>query len=516
MRTRAAGNNPVAVIWEEEIIMYLQHLYPVPEKIATGDGCFAFGAELAMETDACLEMAEQERIRTLFYQFTCTASTLKLSTKDSAKEEIHAVLHTGRGDSLEQAGNLDSSGGYRIQVLPDMITIAAKDSKTFVDAFTTLVQLIEPEDLSEGGERFLVRSVEIQDKAAMSFRCIHLCVFPETRPLDLQKAIRLAGFLKFTHVILEFWGMYPYKSLPELAWKDRAYSLDTIRELVTEIRSFGMEPVPMLNHLGHAAQCRAGRGRHVVLDQAPRYAMLFEPDGWTWCTSNPDTYKLLGNLRSELMETFGQGSYFHLGFDEAYSFATCPKCAREQEEGRFLAEFINRLAADLRKEGRRSIIWHDEFLASKDWPEKIVANGDRLHKTADGIAHLDKDVIIADWQYYDGFPGGEPTAEYFMKKGFDVLLCPWNEAENVRNLCNTTKRLGAMGMIMTTWQALPAYLRIMPDVAVMMWDAVLREEPPRLPATETAALLRKLITGTKNFEDVGWIQPEVYPFETGV
>lgn len=494
--------------------MYLQHLYPVPEKMQTGEGCFAFGAELVMETDACLDRAVQERLETLFYQFTCTASMLKLSAKGAVQEEVHAVIHTGTGN-LEQAKDLGSGGGYRLKVQPDVIAIAAKDSKALIDAVTTLVQLIEPEDLSEGHEKLVVRSVEIQDKGAMAFRSIHLCVFPETKPLDLIKAIRLAGFLKFTHVILEFWGTYPYRTLPELAWKGRAYSLDTIRELVAEIRSFGMEPVPMFNHLGHAAQCRAGRGRHVVLDQAPRYAMLFEPDGWTWCTSNPDTYQLLGNLRSELMEMFGQGSYFHLGFDEADSFATCPKCMRApEEEGRFLAEFINRLAADLKKDGRRSIIWHDEFLASKDWPEKTIANGDRLHKTADGIAYLDKDVIIADWQYYDGFPGGEPTAEYFMEKGFDVLLCPWNQAENVKRLCNTTKCLGAMGVIMTTWQALPSYLRIMPDAAVMMWDALIREEPSRLPMTESAALLRKLMTGTKSYEDVGWIQPEVYPFES--
>ncbi len=494
--------------------MYLQHLYPVPENIQIKEGCFVFGSELVMETDACLELAEQERIQTLFYQFTCTGATLKLLPQGSVSNEVRAVLHVGMEGALEQAKNLDSGGGYQLRVQPGGIGIAAKDSKALIEAFTTLVQLIVPENLSEGQEKFWIDCVEIQDKAAMAFRCIHLCVFPETKPLDLQKAIRLAGFLKFTHVILEFWGTFPYKALPELAWKGKAYSLDTIGELVTEIRSFGMEPVPMLNHLGHGAQCRISRGRHVVLDQAPRYATLFEPDGWTWCISNPDTHKLLGELRSELLDTFGPGGYFHLGFDEAYSFATCPKCVRHaKEEGRFLAEYINGLAAELKKDHRRSIIWHDEFLASKDWPEKIVASGGRTHQTADGIGYLDRDIIIADWQYYDGFPEGEPTAEYFMKKGFDVLLCPWIGLENVKDLCNTTKRLGAMGVIMTTWQALPSSLPMIPDMAMMMWDSVIRKEVSKLPNTETGALLRKLITGTRSFEDVGWIQPEVYPFE---
>ena len=87
-----------------------------------------------------------------------------------------------------------------------------------------------------------------------------------------------------------------------------------------------MEPVPMINHFGHAPQSRSCMGRHTILNAEPRLSLLFEPDGWTWCLSNPDTYRLLADMRAELCGLFGDGKYFHLGFDEAYSFATCPKC----------------------------------------------------------------------------------------------------------------------------------------------------------------------------------------------
>ena len=39
------------------------------------------------------------------------------------------------------------------------------------------------------------------------------------------------------------------------------------------------EVIPMLNHLGHAAQSRACFGKHVVLDQNRKRALLYEPDG---------------------------------------------------------------------------------------------------------------------------------------------------------------------------------------------------------------------------------------------
>ena len=77
----------------------------------------------------------------------------------------------------------------------------------------------------------------------------------------------------------------------------------------------------MFNHLGHASASRSSYGRHVVLDQNPRLATLFEPDGWTWCLSNPETLELLRAIRSELIELFGEGGFFHIGCDEAYSLS---------------------------------------------------------------------------------------------------------------------------------------------------------------------------------------------------
>ena len=86
--------------------MYLQHLYPVPENIQIKEGCFVFGSELVMETDACLELAEQERIQTLFYQFTCTGATLKLLPQGSVSNEVRAVLQSAFHSHMKHCTNL--------------------------------------------------------------------------------------------------------------------------------------------------------------------------------------------------------------------------------------------------------------------------------------------------------------------------------------------------------------------------------------------------------------------------
>lgn len=490
--------------------MYLQNLYPKPSCMEAGEGVFTFGAKLLMETDADLTPEEIGRLKILFSQFTYTASCLQVRTTEHRTQgPVRAVLAVGRTASPEAVETRLSENRYELQVLPREIRIGAENGKALMEAFSTLVQLVEPECLEEGKEDFRVQAVRITDRTSMGFRAIHLCVFPETTPVHLKKAIRLAGFLKFTHVILEFWGMFPWRCLPELSWKRMAYSRKEVRELISEIRSWGMEVIPMINHLGHATQSRASRGRHVVLDQAPRYAKLFEPDGWTWCVTNPDTLKLLKEMREEMIELCGPGSYFHLGFDEAYSFATCPSCRKKASgEAELLADYINTLAADLDSQGRRSIIWHDELLASRDWPEKTVANGDHYHHTASAIDRIDRRVILADWQY-DLISGGMPTSEYFMKKGFDVLLCPWDNLENVNNLCNASRQLQAMGMIFTTWDTLPDCIRKMQAVAKMMWEEECPAQAPQVPVTEAGSIFRKLMTGTDSYEQAGWNRTEV-------
>ena len=107
-----------------------------------------------------------------------------------------------------------------------------------------------------------------------------------------------------------------------------------------------MEVIPMINHLGHASRqprllrpaCGSG--------SEPRLATLFEPDGWTWCLSNPETLALLRTMRKELMELCGPGSWFHIGCDEAYSFATCDKCSAGDSR-ELLLNYLNNLTEEL-------------------------------------------------------------------------------------------------------------------------------------------------------------------------
>ncbi len=477
--------------------MYLSRLYPAPVLLSPRtESPYSFGAEETLFLCGAFSEAALDNLCALWRGFSFTASRLR----------IESVRGEGYSAFLGTEPVPEPGAYYSISSSSRGAALSAVSEKALLDGFATLVQLITPVDLSAGHESFTIEALEIRDEPSMPFRGIHLCVFPETELYTLEKAIHLAGFLKFTHVVLEFWGMLRYESCPSIAWEGRAFTKDQIRPLIRLAHGYGMEVIPMLNHFGHATQSRVAIGRHVLLNQNPRLQLLFEPDGWTWCLSNPDTKALLASLRTELCELCGAGSYFHIGCDEAYSFATCPKCsARVPHE--LYAEYINGLTQDLAAVGRRPIMWHDELIRRDAFPEhlNVVANGQNHHTDA-ALDLLDRRVIIADWQY--GYRTREnPTAAYFIGHGFDTLLCPWNNAENVRGLCDAARDHRAMGVLLTTWHHLPSMFASFLSFGSDIWES---RPAQSAPITEAAAILRKLHASPR-FEEAGWNQYEVAP-----
>lgn len=135
----------------------------------------------------------------------------------------------------------------------------------------------------------------------------------------LKRPFPLCGTLKYTHIVLEFWGMYKYDCLKELSW-EQAFSKEEIRPLIQTANDLGMEIILMINHWGHASQCRQMYGKHTVLSQNPKLQYLFSDDGWRWNINTPKTKELLRKIRSELIELCGNGEYFMIGCDEADGF----------------------------------------------------------------------------------------------------------------------------------------------------------------------------------------------------
>lgn len=458
--------------------------------IETGE-FFELSEKVCAKANKCLQ---KEIIKEFWHNFAYECSELNLCECEEYSFSI------GNTEKLPLEGF-----DYSIHVNQEGVNVYAKSEKNLIQGFMTLLDQLK---IKDSEEEMIVgfTGCQIKDRALIQNRMVHFCIFPETKLWELQRFVRLCGALKYTHIILEFWGALQYDCLKELSW-NLAYTKDEIRPIIEEAHDLGLEIIPMFNHWGHASAGRVMYGKHVVLDQNPKLQTYFNEDGWCWDLRKAKVRKLLSQIREELMELCGEGQYFHIGCDEAYSF----ECTKENLE--FICQYINEVSDEMRSHGRRIIVWGDMFLYNH--PDYNSSNtyscGAKTEEMEDFLfEHLSTEVVIADWQYVASNAPVE-TALLIQKKGFDCLLCSWDRGAAVINaILSTVKEHSLLGMIHTTWHTLSGG---MPNVTMAGMggyeDTKACETSWSLMQTKTAALMRKVMPCQGDYEKAGWNERQI-------
>lgn len=463
---------------------------------------FSFGSCLNAKADMRLD---NPTIKELWSGFCHGAGELELEAGQANCFLTEGMAAPALADGLE----------FAICVTGRGIAVTGRDYGGLARGLMVLMMRIEAMELEEGREAFRIAECSLESKYIVENRMIHFCVFPETTELFIKKSLRLAGVMQYTHVVLEFWGMLKYDCLKELAWPN-AFSKEQCRALVQEIEDMGMEAIPMMNHLGHAAACRVSGGKHVVLDQNPRLATLFSPDGWSWNIKNEKVLRLLRDVRRELYEIFPGSGYFHLGCDEAYSYE------KGDEDQRMMREFLHDLIEEVKAEGKRPIIWGDMLLnadavgvadrrENTNHDNCYFCGCDTVENAEKMIAAIPRDTVIADW-HYDVLEAPVKTSIYLRDKGFDVLGVPWFKNENCRAYVDTVKAHGLFGLMVSTWHTLAEKMPHIVSDALMCgayqspWSAPI----PSKYRPETAALLRKVCFVRGDYKEAGWTDSQIF------
>jgi hypothetical protein len=257
----------------------------------------------------------------------------------------------------------------------------------------------------------------------------------------LKKELKTLADLGYDTIIWEVENNIKWDTCPECVSPD-AFTKAEFKEILAYSRELGLEPIPLLQTIGHC--------EYVLKHE--RYKPLAEVAGRIdqYCPRNPDVVPFLRKWIDEYLEVFGQVKYFHLGADEAYTLGECPLCrayAAAHSLSELYIDHMNAVSLPLVEKGIRPVIWGDMLL---DHPEAL----DRLSRK----------VVIFDWLYdrYYGFgkvmvwgrgelaedeldaailarfgpylyplgdePGRDPDpfyqADYLAANGFDVVVCP--------------------------------------------------------------------------------------------
>jgi len=467
-----------------------------------GKTYYCFDKTLSARADIRLDNAT---IHDLWKGFCFTAGQLALT-----QGQTNTFLTEGMA-----APEVPQDKEFVIRVTGEGIAVAGRDYAGLARGLMVLMMRIEAVELSLGREAFRIAACELESRYTIENRMIHFCVFPETSPVFLKKVLRLAGVMQYTHVVLEFWGMLRYDCLKELAWPN-AFDKDYARSVVKEIEDMGMEAIPMQNHLGHASACRVSGGKHVVLDQNPRLANLFSPDGWSWNIDSKAAHDLLKEVRRELYEIYPGAKYFHLGCDEVYSYE------KGDEDQRKMRNFLHDLIEEVKAEGKTPIIWGDMLLnpdaigvnsrRQVPRPEKPYFCGCDTPENAEKmIGAIPKDTVIADW-HYDVLEAPIETSVYLKNKGFNVLGAPWFKNPNCQAHVDTIKEHQLFGLMVTTWHTLAEKMpHIVTDA--LMFGAIQSPwsgEAQSKIRTETATLLRKVCFVDSDYKEAGWTDSQIF------
>ncbi len=359
----------------------------------------------------------------------------------------------------ENADTGKSGEAYAVTVSENGITISAENRTGVLHALKTLRQLAEQERGVLEFSCYELPYCEIADAPRIGFRALHICWFPENKQYQIERAIRLAAYYKFNYVILETWGVFPFKTAPFLCWQEYAVNRKELARIIAEAKELGLTIIPQFNILGHASGSRENGGKHVTINRFPQYASLFEPDGWSFCLSNPETKRILSECVLDMWETFGRQPFFHIGSDEARLLATCRTCRRQNKKELVKSHLL--YFYDLLKEhGTRAMMWHDMLI---DYEDPRWAGYTACASQTEGLTNLyqelPKDIVICDWNYgypekEDGTPPEWPTSRFFNDNGFDVTVSPWYNQRGIQNQAELVEKESMFGYIGTTWAEL--------------------------------------------------------------
>lgn len=425
-----------------------------------------------------------DTVKTLFYGFAFRSIDLNIIEDNTLRFLI--------GEAEELPADEES---YSVNICESGISISAQTEENLFYGFFTFLDLI----LMDENGRVYADCCRFTEKPLIKTRMLHFCVFPETESWEITKIIRLSAALKYSHLILEFWGMLKFDCNEALSWS-HAFSKEDLKKPLQEAKALGLEIVPMFNHWGHASASRQMHGKHVVLDSHPEMQSYFSDSGWSWNYKNPKVRKLLSDIRRELIDLCGNGKYFHIGGDEAEDFSFDP------EETDALCDFLNEIAGDVEKHSRSTIMWGDMLLTKDDGSIKensYSVNCPDKSSQNQIISKLSKNTIIADWQYWVETAPVE-TSLKLSEFGYRVLVCPWDRSMNAQNAClKTVLNNNLFGAIHTTWHTLSEGMPYVATFAASCWGADMPESK-RSMDYRIASVQRKVFFTDGDYEKSGW------------
>ncbi len=328
--------------------------------------------------------------------------------------------------------------GYRIQIRPDGITLAASTGAGAFYAVQTLRELI-----ALCGRK--LPTCIIEDAPAFKRRGVyHDCSRGKVPTLQTLKQLveRLAHW-KINELQLYIENVFTFTRHPDIGKGFSPFTPDEILALQQHCQQYHIRLVGSLASFGHMEKILS-LPPYQHLGEMPGFRGL--PGGTTLCPSDPGSIKLIGELYDEFIPLF-EADDFNVCCDETWELGNgrSQKRCQKHGTGKVYLDFLLKIHALCEKHGKRMNAWADILL-----------------KHPDCLDQLPRDIVLLNWEYEQNGPNIKRTSE-IAKARLDFMVCPgtssWlthgtrlpNAMQNVKAFARQGLRHGTEGLLNTDW-----------------------------------------------------------------
>ena len=263
---------------------------------------------------------------------------------------------------------------------------------------------------------------------------------------NYMNRVRAAGY---NTVVLYLEDRVKTPSYPYPADAD-SYSLDEMAGIVRCGTSIGLDVVPVISPLGHTERFLAHKELAKFGEQCEGVGRWGKTDNpGCFCLENPEARAWMEKYVAEVVAVF-PGKNLHLGFDETWNLGYCTRCRPIVGKEGLAALYMRHVswAHGLAKRlGKRMWMWDDFF---EYFDPKVLET-------------VPRDILMCQWNYDRNIERTGPRSHFggrlrrnvlatYERLGFESLVCPWFDYENVRTFTEYAATHKTAGFFFTQWE----------------------------------------------------------------
>lgn len=395
------------------------NLVPQPQHVAVNKGKFTFSNNVSITGNAPFEIG--------FLKEKLSAAGITLKDAADADKRIEINVDPAVGIKKE---------GYKMDITPDKITIAASDKAGAFYGVQTLMQLMPPAiyGKAQGGENWSIPCVSIEDWPRFGYRGAGLDVSRTFFPLEtIYNMLDWISYHKLNtfhwHITDDNGWRIEIKKYPLLtekgAWRgpDEVlppaygsgnkryggfYTQEEIKEVVKYAAERNIEIIPEIDLPGHSKaviECYPEVG---CTNKDKTMSVNGEVNN-VWCVGNEKSYKMIEDIVAELAEIF-PSEKIHLGGDEVNmdNWKKCPHCQAfmkkmgMKEEIELQNYFVRRMEKIVNKYGKVLVGWDEIIKGGELEPSTIVYGWGSNKRAANSVKAGQPTVFLpAEYCYLD-------------------------------------------------------------------------------------------------------------------